>query len=82
MNYSVNVNDSITSFSYCIQKVSNGIYDVEDWDMTIDVVIDYDGIYFNFNLDDKTLEISGNSLYKELDSLDEVIGIINSEYEE
>ena len=81
MYYSVNVDSSLSAFAHCIQKVNNGICNVEDWEVTIDTTVNY-GIYFNFDLEEKTLEITSNSLYKELDSLDEIIEIINKEYEE
>lgn len=43
--------------------------------------IDY-GIYFNFDIDNKILEISNQSTYNEEMYLDDIIDVINERYDE
>ena len=58
MKYSVDIARDMNSLTYCMQKVNNGINDIWDWRISINAGgIDY-GIYFNFDIDRKTLEIS------------------------
>jgi len=80
--YSVEIERSIESFAHCIQKVKNGINDIWDWRISINACgIDY-GIYFNFNIEDKELEISNCPQYDEDLDLSEIIDEINGEEEE
>lgn len=80
--YSVEIERSIESFAHCIQKVKNGINDIWDWRISINACgIDY-GIYFNFNIEGKELEISNQSKYDEDLDLSEIIDEINGEEKE
>ena len=84
MRYSVDIDRSVDALAYCIRKVNNEIYDIGDWNVRINAGgIDW-GIYFNFDVERKTLEISNQSDYGSDDSLDldEIIELINGEEEE
>ena len=67
-----------------MQKVNSEVYDICDWRISINAGgIDF-GIYFNFDLERKELEISNQPDMIADDSLclDEIIEKINSEEEE
>lgn len=82
MRYSVEIERSIESFADCIERVRNGINDIWDWRISINAGgIDY-GIYFNFDIENKELEICNQSRYNEELYLNEIIDRINGEYEE
>ena len=84
MIYSVDIERSMGSFAYCVQKVNKEVYDIGDWSISINAGgIDY-GIYFNFDIERKTLEICNQPDYGSDDSLylDEIIALINGEEEE
>ena len=84
MIYSVDISRDMESLAYCIQKVNNEVYDIPDWDIRINAGgIDF-GIYFNFDIDRKVLEISNQADISAEDSfdLDDIIEIINGEEEE
>lgn len=80
MYYTVDIESSIESFAHCIEMVKNGIEDVWDWHISINAGgIDY-GVYFNFNLNNKELEISNQCGYGcDEFGLAEIIDIINCE---
>lgn len=83
MGYSVDINRSVDSLTYCLQKVNNEIEDISDWKVSINAGgIDY-GIYFNFDIERKELEISNQPSYGYDDSLglDEIIEEINGNEE-
>lgn len=81
MRYSVDINRSVDSVAYCLKKLNNEV-DMWEWDIRINAGgIDY-GIYFNFDLEDKELEISNQPYYGvETSYLEDVIDAINEEYE-
>ncbi len=80
--YSVDIDRSVESFANCIQKVKNGINDIWGWNIVINACgIDY-GIYFNFDFENKQLEISNCPEYDEGLSLDEIIDEINGDEED
>lgn len=84
MKYSVDIARDIDSLAICIQRVNNGINNIYDWRVSINAGgIDY-GIYFNFDIERKELEISNQPNEIAIDSLclDEIIEIINNEDEE
>ena len=84
MKYTVDIDRSIDALAHCIQKVNNEIEDIWDWRISINASgIDY-GIYFNFDLERKELEISNAPSYGYDDSLglDEIIEEINGNEEE
>lgn len=84
MKYSVDIARDIDSLATCIQRVNNGINNVYDWRISINAGgIDY-GIYFNFDINNKELEISNQPDMIAEDSLclDEIIEIINNTDEE
>lgn len=82
MRYSVDINRSVDSVAYCLKKLNNEV-DMWDWDIRINAGgIDY-GVYFNFDLEDKELEISNQPFYGvETSYLEEVIDAINEYYED
>ena len=82
MRYSVDIDRSVDSVAYCLNRLNNEV-DMWDWRISINAGgIDY-GVYFNFDLEDKELEISNQPFYKiETTDLDEVIEAINNEYED
>lgn len=84
MKYSVDIARDMDSLAYCMQKVNNGINDISDWHISINAGgIDY-GIYFNFDVERKTLEICNQPDMCADDSLSlsEIIEEINGEEEE
>ena len=84
MKYTVDIDRSMDALVYCMQKVNNEIEDIWDWRVSINAGgIDY-GIYFNFDLERKELEISNAPSYGYDDSLglDEIIEEINGNEEE
>ena len=84
MRYTVDIDRSIGALAHCMNKVNNEIDDILDWKVSINAGgIDY-GIYFNFDLERKELEISNAPSYGYDDSLglDEIIEEINGNYEE
>lgn len=84
MKYTVDIDRSMDALAYCMQKVNNEIEDIWDWRVSINAGgIDY-GIYFNFDLERKELEISNAPSYGYDDSLglDEIIEKINGKEEE
>ena len=84
MRYSVDIARDMDALAYCMQKINNGINDIYDWRISINAGgIDY-GIYFNFDIERKTLEISNQPDYGADDSLglDEIIDEINGEEDE
>lgn len=82
MRYSVQIDKSIDSFTYCMNKVNNEIYDIWEWDISVNACgIDY-GIYFNFDLKRKHLEISNCPEYDESLYLEGIIEVINAENED
>lgn len=82
MRYSVDINRSVDSLAYCLQKVNDEINDIWDWRISINAGgIDY-GIYFNFDIVNKELEICNQPSYDESLGLDEIIEEINGFYDE
>lgn len=84
MRYSVDIARDTESLAYCMQKVNNEIYDIPDWYVTVNAGGIDCGIYFNFDVERKTLEISNQPDEIADDSLclDEIIEVINGEEEE
>ena len=84
MRYTVDIDRSMDALVHCMQKVNNKIEDIWDWRVSINAGgIDY-GIYFNFDLEQKELEISNAPSYGYDDSLglDEIIDKINENEED
>ena len=81
MRYSVDINRSVDSVAHCLNMLNNEV-DMWDWRISINAGgIDY-GVYFNFDLEDKELEISNQPYYGvETSYLEDVIDAINEEYE-
>lgn len=81
MRYSVEIERDMDALANCINKVNNQV-DMEDWRISINAGgIDY-GIYFNFDIEDKILEICNQPHYDELLYLDDIIDKINGIYGE
>lgn len=80
--YSVDINRSMDSVAYCLNKLNNEV-DMWDWRISINAGgIDY-GVYLNFDLEDKELEISNQPYYRVATSyLEDVIEAINEYYED
>ena len=82
MGYSVEIERSVWAVANCLQRVNNGIYDIDEWRISVNAGgIDY-GVYFNFNFDDKELEICNQPQYDESLYLDDIIEVINGEAED
>ena len=82
MKYSVEIERNIFALAYCIQRVQNGIDNICDWRVSVNAGgIDY-GIYFNFDIENKKLEICNQPQYDESLYLDEIIKEINGEEDE
>lgn len=76
MRYSVEIDRSIDALTSCMRKVNSNI---DPWDWTVSINsggIDY-GIYFNFDLERKELEISNQPRYDESFYLDDILDMIN-----
>lgn len=81
MKYSVQIERSIGAFTDCLQRVNNNI-DTWDWNIYINAGgIDY-GVYFNFDIERKELEICNQARYSESLYLDDIIEEINEFYNE
>ena len=84
MRYTIDIDRSIDSLARCINRVNSEIYNIDEWRVSINAGgIDY-GIYFNFDIENKELEISNQPGYGYDDSLylEDIIEVINEEYEE
>ena len=82
MRYTVDIERSIDALAYCLNEVKDGI-DAWSWRISINAGgIDY-GIYFNFDIDKKELEICNQPFLDADDSLNlnEIIEIINENEE-
>ena len=81
MQYSVQIDRMVDALSNCLRKVSTYVEDIGEWKVSINAGgIDY-GIYFNFDLEAKELEISNQPKYGYDESLylDDIIDLINGE---
>ena len=77
MEYSVDIEATIDSLAYCLNKVNNEIEDM-DWGISINASgVDY-GIYFNFDTRRKKLEISNEPSCEDCTPLDDIIEAINN----
>lgn len=82
MGYTVEIDRSVDALTHCMNKVNNRINDIWDWRVSINGGgIDY-GIYFNFNIEKKELEICNQPRYVESLDLDEIIDLINDDEDE
>lgn len=81
MKYSVDIDRSIDALSYCLRRVNNEI-NTWDWRVSISAGGIDDGIYFNFDISKKELEISNQPQYDDSLYLDEIIDIINENDED
>lgn len=79
--YSIEIERSVQALAYCLVKVKNGI-DTWDWTVVINAGGIDCGIYFNFDIEDKKLEISNQPEFEETLYLDEIIDEINKYYED
>ena len=82
MQYSVQIDRSVDALSNCLRRVSVYVEDICEWKLTINASDIDDGIYFNFDIETKELEISDCSKYDESLYLDDIIDLINGDDEE
>ena len=83
MKYTVDIDRSMGALAHCMNKVNNEIEDIWDWRISINAGgIDY-GIYFNFDVERKELEICNQPGcgYDDSLGLDEIIEEINEYYD-
>ena len=84
MKYTVDIEASFGALARCMKKLDDYIACYWDWEITVNAsCIDY-GIYFNFDLEQKKMEIS-NAPKRDYDDtlgLDEIIELINGKEEE
>jgi hypothetical protein len=82
MKYSVDINRNIGDFAHCLQWVNENVNNIWDWRISVNAGgIDY-GIYFNFDIKNKELEICNQPQYDESLGLAEIIEEINEYYSE
>ena len=84
MKFTTDVEASVDALVYCLKMVNNGIHDIWDWSVSVNAGgISY-GIYFNFNVDKKELEICNQPArgYDDSYYLEDIIDMINAELEE
>ena len=85
MKYSVEIeNSNPLALAYCLNKCECNIPDFEEWSITINAGgIDY-GVYMNFDIEEKALEISNGSTYGGHgdDCLDDVFECFDEDEEE
>ena len=84
MRYTVDISRDMDSLARCMKRVAESVNDIWDWNVRINAGgIDY-GIYFNFNIEEKVLEICNQPDSSADDSLDldEIIEVINREEED
>ena len=81
MTYTIDIDNRVESLIHCLKKVQE-IDNIYEWGVSVNACgIDY-GVYFNFDSDSRTLEISNcpNDYADYTDMyLDEIIDAINNE---
>lgn len=77
MEYSVDIEATIDSLAYCLNKVNNEIEDM-DWEISINAGGVNCGVYFNFDTRRKMLEISNEPSCDDCTPLDDIIKAINN----
>jgi hypothetical protein len=77
--YSIEIERSIWALTHCLQKVKNTVNNIDDWRISINAGGIDCGIYFNFDVENKELEICNQPQYDEGFYLDEIIDEINGE---
>lgn len=83
MGYTVDVERSVEALAHCLKKITQ-IHDIDDWRVSINAGgIDY-GIYLNFNIKEKELEICNQPArgYDDTYYLEEIIDMINEKSED
>ena len=84
MKFTVDIEASVDALVHCLRTVQHGINDIDEWDVSVNAGgISY-GIYFNFNVDRKELEICNQPArgYDDSYYLDDIIAMINEQEEE
>ena len=82
MRYTVDVERSVDALAYCLKQITR-INNIDDWYVSVNAGgIDY-GIYINFNVDSREIEICNQPERGAEDSyyLEEIIDMINEELE-
>ena len=83
MKFTVDIEASVDALVHCLRIVSR-INDIDEWNVSVNAGgIDY-GIYFNFNVERKELEICNQPArgYDDSYYLDDIIEMINGDDEE
>lgn len=80
MRYSVDINETVESLTHCLNKVNNEVQNIDEWFVNINAGGIKYGIYFNFDIENKELEISNQPSYDDSLFLDEIIDKINEYY--
>lgn len=83
MRYTVDVERSVDALAYCLKQITR-INNIDDWYVSVNAGgIDY-GIYINFNVDNREIELCNQPERGADDSyyLEEIIDMINEELEE
>lgn len=79
--YSVEIENTVDSVAYCFNKLKKNT-DMWDWKVTVNAGgINY-GMYFNFDFDNKELEICNEPCTDNQSYLDDIIDMINDDEEE
>lgn len=81
MKYSIDIERSVDTLAYCMRKVNNEVNNICDWTVSVNAGGIDCGIYFNFDIDNKELEICNQPKYDDSLYLDEIIDKINAEDE-
>ena len=83
MRYTVDIEASVDALVHCL-RIVNQIHDIDEWRVSVNAGgIDY-GIYFNFDIEEKELEICNQPARGYDDSLylEDIIELINREEDE
>ena len=83
MKYSIDIMTDVYSLSYCLKKITDGIDDLEDWEICININFPTDKVFLNCDIDNKTIRINNKQDYdilQDLDTIIERVKKINSGY--
>lgn len=81
MNYTVEIDRSVSALCYCLERLNNEVDNIDEWRVSVNAGGMNYGIYFNFDIENMELEICNQPDYNEVLNLDEVIEEINKNCE-